>query len=173
MSQAGPLNNNGGGGTVPGDVATSYITDAGTGVPSSNVLNVIGGTGITTSASGDTITISATGTAGFNWVAVTSVSPANPIQIVVGTGYVCNGVSNVTFILPLAPTFGDEFAILSNTATFLITQNGSQAIRIGSAITTTGSGTAHSNTVGDFIQALYVGSNLFISFAPQGTISLN
>jgi hypothetical protein len=39
------------------EVATSYDTDSGTAVPALNVLNILGGTGITTSGSGNTITI--------------------------------------------------------------------------------------------------------------------
>lgn len=41
-------------------VPTSFITNAGTAIPSSNVLHVVGGTGISTSGSGSTLTITAT-----------------------------------------------------------------------------------------------------------------
>lgn len=54
MSQAGTLTT---GGSTPGDVATSYVTDSGTAVPSGNVLNVNGSNGLTTSGSGNTIII--------------------------------------------------------------------------------------------------------------------
>lgn len=46
--------------STTGAVATSYVEDTGTAVPVGGILNVKGGTGITTSGSGDTITISAT-----------------------------------------------------------------------------------------------------------------
>lgn len=46
------------GGSLPPSVATSYVTNSGTAVPSSNILNVIGSNGISTSASGNTVTIS-------------------------------------------------------------------------------------------------------------------
>jgi len=62
MSQAGSIVVSG---TVPSDVATSYVTDSGTATPSANVLNVLGGTGTTTSGSGDTITITNTSTSSF------------------------------------------------------------------------------------------------------------
>lgn len=61
MSQAGALNTSS---VLPDDVPTSFVTDAGTAIPALNTLNVIGGAGITTSAVGDTVTITATGSGG-------------------------------------------------------------------------------------------------------------
>jgi hypothetical protein len=48
MSQAGIVNTSSG--PVPPTVATSYVTDNGTAIPASNVLNVNGSNGIVTSA---------------------------------------------------------------------------------------------------------------------------
>lgn len=109
---------------------------------------------------------------GYTWNIVTSISPPNPIQIVAQNAYVCNGGAQVTFILPLAPTLGDTFLIMSNSATFQITQNGAQSIRIGANLSTPGAGTATSNTVGDVLELSYVGGNLFLARAPEGTITL-
>lgn len=131
----------------------------------------MGAGGVTTSGSGNVITISVNAGA-FTWNSVTSLAPTNPIQIVPENGYVCNGGSQVTFLLPLAPNFGDEFIIISNTSTFKINENGSQVMRIGAQITTPGSGNVTSNTVGDFVQFVYVGANTFLSFSPQGTLSI-
>lgn len=170
MSQAGILNVTNS--TVPSDVPIDFVTNSGTAVASLNVINIFGGAGVTTSGSGNTITINVSST-GFTWNVVTSVSPVNPIQIVAQNGYICNGASLVTFILPLAPSIGDTFIILSNTARFQITENGSQQICIGTASSTAGTGNATSNSTGDQVEFVYVGGNIFRGFAPQGTITLN
>lgn len=169
MSQSGPLNLQS---TIPPEVPTEFVTNSGTAIPIANIIEIIGSGGsVTTSGSGNTVTISVTAGA-FTWNSVTSLSPPNPIQIVAENGYVCDGVSQVTFILPLAPNFGDEFIIISNTSTFMITQNGSQSMRIGAQVTTPGSGSITSNTVGDYVQFVYVGGNKFLSFASQGTFTI-
>jgi hypothetical protein len=159
---------------LPPDVPLEFVTNSGTATAIANVINILGVGGVTTSAPGSSNTIDINVvTTGFTWNVVTSVSPANPIQLVKQNGYSCQGVSLVTFILPLAPTFGDTFIVASTTSRFQINQNGSQQIQIGNAYSTAGSGNCTSNTVGDFIELVYMGSNLFQSFAPQGTLTLN
>ena len=69
MSQAGSLNESSG--PSPPDVPIDFVTDAGTAIASLNVINIFGGTNITTSATGNTITINAN-TTGFK-VATTNV----------------------------------------------------------------------------------------------------
>ena len=170
MSQGGL--NNVENGDLPPDVPLTFVCDIGSASAAAYVLNVLGGAGASTTGSGNTIVVTVSST-GFTWNLVTSVSPVNPIQLVAENGYSCQGVALVTFILPLAPSFGDTFIVASTTSRFQINQNGGQQIRIGSSTTTAGSGSCVSNTVGDFIELVYMGSNLFQSFAPQGTLTLN
>lgn len=171
MSQGGELNVVENNPAIP----TSFETDSGTAVAVGNVIKINGTGSTSTSASGNQIIINSTGGGGgggLTWNVVTSASPTNPIQIVAQNGYICNGVSQVTFILPLAPTVGDTYAIVSNTATFQVTENGAQQIRAGADLSTAGSGTMTSNTVGDNVQFIYVGSNLFLCMPSQGTLTI-
>lgn len=58
------------GGIIPANVATQYNTDSGTAVPSAGILNVFGGTGVSTSGAGNTVTVT------------TSQNPTNIFQAV-------------------------------------------------------------------------------------------
>jgi hypothetical protein len=143
----------------------------------SGVIQVVGD-GTTIDIAGDpsthTLTASYIGSmTGITWNSVTSASPSNPIPIAASNGYICGGSSLVTFTLPSSPSLGDEFVIVSNTAQFEIFENGSQIIKVGTQSSTAGSGNAQSQALGTFIEFLYVGSNVFLASAPQGSITLN
>ena len=135
------------------------------------MIQILGAGGVTTSGVANIITINVTAS-GFTWNLVTSLVPVNPIQIVASNAYSCQGGVLVTFILPLTPTFGDTFIIASTTARFQIAANGGQQMRVGNVISTAGSGTLTSNSGGDFVEFVYMGSNIFQSFSPQGTLSI-
>lgn len=89
--------------TATGNLATSYVEDSGTAVASGGILNVVGGAGISTSGSGNTITIAATGAD----IAYTNVTHLMSPYTVLSSDYYlsvdCSG-GTVTLNFPNAPT---------------------------------------------------------------------
>ncbi len=77
MSQAGILNINDG--DLPGDVATSFVTDSGTAVPFDHVIEIVGAGGAITSAIGNVITITAAGSAAVDRLLTDISGPVVPI----------------------------------------------------------------------------------------------
>ena len=113
MSQAGILNTTSS--PSPTNVATSYVTNSGTAVPASNILNVLGTSGIVTSGAGNTITLT------LNQVAPSYVDVVGPTTYdVTATDYFisCNSTAGaITIRLPNAPTTYDQFVIKDRTGT--------------------------------------------------------
>src|ERR1700739_3394733 len=121
MSQAGEVDVIG---THP-EIPTEFVTDSGTAVPIANTIEVLGGTGITTSASGNTIIITAIAMA-TQWNVVTSAT--NPNTLVTGNGYIAKGAGSVHFILPAAAAVGDTYVIAGYGNLWSLAQNAGQSI---------------------------------------------
>lgn len=154
MSQAGALL---GSSEIGPDVPTSFVTDSGIAIPSLNVLNVLGGTGSTTSASGNTITINVSASS-FTWNLVTSAM--NPIALAAGNGYICKGAGAVNFTLPAAASLGETFRIVGYGNLWTIAQNAGQSITIGNQTTTVGAfGDLTATMISDGIELLCVTNN--------------
>ena len=167
MSQAGPLNEPT---TIPPEVATEYVTNSGTAVPAFNVLEVLGSGSITTTGSGNVITISISAT-GFTWNTITSAS--NPTQIVAENAYITAGVSQCTLLLPASATIGDAFIVTGLTSLFKIMQNANQFIIAGAFTTTVGNtGYLSSNSVGDDVEIVYIATNTFKVRSPYGNLTV-
>lgn len=133
-------------GPVPPSVATSYVTDSGTAIPSANVLNVNGGNGITTSANpnGSNNLLITVINDGFPWA-----DEAISFAAVAQNGYFCTGVLTAT--LPASPTQGNTIIFYVDSASVVTIQaNAGQTIQVGddqSGIAGTAFSTAEGSTL--------------------------
>jgi hypothetical protein len=151
MSQAGLISVAGGGGSI------QFNENVGTALPAAGILNIVGGAGITTSGSGNTVTITAV-SSGFTWNTITSAN--NVQQIAKENGYISTGGVLCTLLLPAAPTVGDTFIVTGFSALWQIQQNALQQIYLGSTVTTAGViGSLTSTNALDHVQIAYVAAN--------------
>lgn len=153
-------------GPVPPSVATSYVTDSGTAIPAVNILNVLGGSGVSTAGSGNTITVSVVND-GFPW-SDKAISFAASAQ----NGYFCEGILTAT--LPSTPTQGNTIIIYVDSASVVTIQaNAGQTIQIGSAQSSV-AGTASSTAEGSTLTLVFRTSDLeWHAISDSGTWSLS
>lgn len=147
-------------GNIDLSVASANIefdADSGSAVPSSGIINIIGAGGATTSASGNTITITAGGGSGFTW----NVIGANQ-TLDVNNGYFCTSGATLALLLPPVSALGDTIEItIDGSAGFTVTQGAGQTIKFGNQITTAGVGGSISTTgQGDTIRIVCQTANL-------------
>ena len=115
--------------------------------PTAGNWNIVGGTGITTSGAGSTLTITAI-SADFTWTDVTGATQT----IAAENGYLTDRGGGVVYTLPATATIGDTFKIVGKLGLTTITPNANQQLLIGSASGTVGvTGTAVGTNVGDSI----------------------
>lgn len=120
----------------------NFITDSGTATQVGGNIMVVGAGGITTSGSGNTVTITGSG-AGITWSTVTAATQA----LVAQNGYVINRATAVTLTLPVTAAVGDTFYITGlGAGGWIIAQNGGQQIHFGASATTVGAGGSLAST---------------------------
>lgn len=154
---------------ISGDVANLFTADSGTAVPSSSNLNILSGVGVDTTAAGNTVTISATGTA-WNWQEDT----VGIINLVNRTGYFANGGAQIDYDLPATAAQGEDYKIIAKSASgFRIRAGAGQTIRMGNQITTV-SGDIDSTQIGDVVEIVCMTANTgFIVMDAVGNILIN
>lgn len=83
-----------------GSVATTYTGDSGTAVPSAGNLNILGGTGCSTTASGSTVTVNVDATVATSYVTNSgTATPAANVLNVLGSGAVTTSGSGSTITI--------------------------------------------------------------------------
>jgi hypothetical protein len=129
------------------------------------------GTNISVTNGAGTITIAATGVAGFTWVDQNSSS----VTMAVNTGYVIdNGASLVTATLPSTAALGSIFKIAgSSSGGWKIGQAASQNIKFGNQTTTTGTGGSLASSLQyDSVELVCVVANTtFVVLSSVGNIT--
>ena len=128
---------------VPPSVPTEFDGNTGSAVPAANKLNILGDSGCTTSASGNTVSIHAP--------AFTDISGTTGLSI--DSGYFVTAASTLT--LPASPALGSLVYIIVDTASsVVVTANTGQVIRIGNNVSST-AGTATNSARGDVLMLRY------------------
>lgn len=130
------------------------------------------GTNVHITNSAGSITIAATGSAGFSWNEVTGTSQ----NMSANNGYIANNGSQVALALPTTSIVGDELVITGKGAGgWSITQGASQQIHIGSSASTLGAGgSVSSSNQFDSVWLVCTVANTIWTAAsgPQGNLTI-
>jgi hypothetical protein len=151
MSQAGIISIVG----VP-TVPTIFDANVGSATPAANILNIFGSGGISTTGSGNTITITSSGV--ISWSTI-SASQA----LAINHGYFCVSPGGaLSLSLPAVSSIGDIIEITLDGATsFTVTQGAGQSVRMGNVATSAGVGGSISTTQqGDTLRLVCQTANL-------------
>ena len=133
-------------GSLPPSVPLQFTTDSGIAIPAANNVNVFGGIGANTSATGSTITITVQND-GFTWSEQNTNFNAS-----VQNGYYCNAALIASLPATGSLVIGNTIIIYVDTSsTVTIQANTGQFIQVGNTLSSSG-GTASSNTQGSTLE---------------------
>lgn len=156
------------GGTISGDIQTITGDTGGSLNPDINGnINVLGGTGISTSGTGSSLTINAS-VGALTWF----VDTTTPININIAEGHFANGVGQIVYNLPAAALIGDGFAFFDLGGNgFQLQAQAGQIIRLGNQVSSAG-GTMTSSSIGDVIWLVCgVADTSYLGYSAQGNFT--
>lgn len=128
-----------------GDIATVTGDSGGAISPdSSGNINILGGTNVTTSGSGSSITIDSSAGSGITWSVIAGATQT----LAASNGYIANNAGQVDFSLPATASVGDAYWVtgMNNATGWTVTQNAGQTIYFAGTNTTTGVGGSLTST---------------------------
>jgi hypothetical protein len=153
MSQAGILGITSG--SLPSNVPTSFVANVGTAIPAANVLDILGGAGITTSASGNTVTITSSDIASitFNTSSGSATTSGGAITFTGAGGLAFSGAgSTVTGTLAAIPNASLANSSVTVTAGTGLTGGGTVALGGTITLNATGGGGTVTSVSGTALQ---------------------
>lgn len=134
-----------------GGIATSYVENIGTAVPSGGILNVLGADGVATTGSGNTITVGTNGSIATSYVedVGTAIPLTGVLHVVGGTGATTSGAGNTITISTngsVATEYATQagFAIPSGGVLNIVGDDGITTAASGNTVTIHGTGTISS-----------------------------
>lgn len=120
-------------------VPDSFATDGAAATPAAGIITIAGGTNVTTSGAGSTVTINASGGGGgISWAIIT----ADLDPMVVDNGYITNKAGLLSMTLPATAAVGTVLRVtgMNTDLGWKVAQRANQIIHFGDASTTTGVG---------------------------------
>ena len=163
---AGITTSNGGAGQINinagGTIATSYVTNSGTAIPSGNILNVLGTNAANTTGSGNTVTVNAINTA--KWIVDPTSTVGTHTTITAAMAAASSG--ETIFVRP--GTYTEDFTMKPGVDLVAFTGDGYTAtVTIVGKITMTGTGRATISNIN-----LTTNSDNFLSITGSNSITL-
>jgi len=137
-------------------IPTSFTTDSGTAVPAANILQIIGGTGVSTSGATNIVTINASG-GGLGWINVTTT----PTALTADTGHYISTAGLCTLTLPSSPAADTIIRIVGvGAGGWIVNCGAGETIYYGVLTSTTGvGGSIESSDNRDCLTLKYLGSD--------------